>query len=86
MPQLTPDCDRVVVFGLQPLGGTEYNMLDGIKLFIMMMEIKISEDYCSSDILVIDYSNITLGHMSKLTPSYVRKFELCVIVSSNNIF
>jgi hypothetical protein len=86
MPQLTPDCDRVVVFGLQPLDGTEFSMLDGIKIFIMVMEIKLSEDYCSSDILVVDYSNITLGHMLKLTPSHVRKFELCVVVSSNNIF
>ena len=86
MPQLTPDCDRVVLIGLQHLDGTEFNVLDGIKLFIMMMEIKISEDYCSSDILVVDYSNITLGHMSKTTPSCVRKFELCGLVSSNNIF
>jgi hypothetical protein len=86
VPQLTPDCDRVVVIGLQPLDGTDFNTLYVIKLYIMMMEIRVSEDYCSSDILVIDYDNLTLGHMSTVTPSYVKKFELCAFVSSTNNF
>ena len=51
-----------------------------------MMEMRISEDYCRSDILVVDYGNMTLGHMSKVTPSYVKKFELGGFVSSNNNF
>jgi len=86
MPQLTPDCDRVIVCGLQPTDGMEFNMLYELKLFQMMMEIRISEDYCRSDIYIMDYANITLRHVTKITPTLVKKFELCAIVSSKNIF
>jgi len=86
MPQLTPDCDRVTVFGLPPTDGMEFNPLHAIKLIQMMMEIRISEDYCRSDIFVIDFGNFTLRHVTKITPSIVKKFELHVIVSSKNIF
>jgi hypothetical protein len=86
MPQLTPDCDRVVVYRLPTSDSTDFNMLYVIKLLIMMMEIKISEDYCISDIYVVDWSNISIGHVSKITPSSLKKYELCVVVSSSNIF
>jgi len=86
MPQLTPDCDRVVVIVVAPTDGMEFNPLYVVKLFQMMMEIRISEDYCCSDIYVADYGNFTLRHVTKMTPSLVKKFELCTIVSSTNIF
>ena len=50
------------------------------------MEIRISEDYCLSDILVADYANITLHHISKATPSLVKKYEMCALVSNTNNF
>jgi hypothetical protein len=74
------------VYGLLPLDATDWNIMYGIKLFIMMLEIKMSEDYCSSDILVADLGNFAIGHMTKVTPSYVKKYELCGVVSSTNIF
>jgi len=86
MPQLTADCDRVIVLGLPPSDGTDFNPLHVIKLFQMIMEIRISEDYCLSDIYVVDYGNITLRHITKSTPSIVKKFELCAFVSFRNIF
>jgi hypothetical protein len=86
MPQLTPDCDRVVVMGPLPSDATNWNVLHAIRLFILMMEIKISEDYCGSDIFVADFGNYTIGHITKVTPSYVKKYELCAVVSSTNLF
>jgi len=86
MPQLTPDCDRVVVFGFPPSDGMDFNLLYVLRLFQMMMEIRISEDYWLSDIYVIDYANITLRHVSKITPSMVKKYEMCALVSNRNIF
>jgi len=82
MPQLTPDCDRVVVCGVLPTDGMEFNTIYELKLFQLMMEIRISEDYCRSDILVTDFGNFTLRHVTKITPSFVKKFELCAVVSS----
>ena len=81
MPQLTPDCDRVVVSVVAPTDGMDVNWLYCAKLFQMMMEIRISEDYWRSDIYLMDFGNLTLRHVTKVTPSFVKKFELCAIVS-----
>jgi hypothetical protein len=86
MPQLTADCNRVVVIGLPPSDGTDFIPVYFIRLCQMMMEIMISEDYCLYDIYVADYGNITLRHIAKLIPSLVKKFELCVLVSNTYIF
>jgi len=86
MPQLTPDCDRVVICGLPPSDGMEFNTLYMAKLMQMVMEIRISEDYCLSDIFVADMANMTLRHISKITPSFLKKFEICAFVSSTHIF
>ena len=86
MPQLTPDCDRVIVISFPPSDGMDFIPLYVLRLFQLMMEIRISEDYCRSDIYVADYGNMTLRHVTKITPSVVKKFELCALVSSTNIF
>ena len=86
MPQLTPDCDRVIVLGVPPSDGMEFNALFMAKMIQLVMEIRISEDYCLSDILVADYGNITLRHITKITPSLVKKYEMCAFVSLANIF
>ena len=85
MPQLTPDCERVVVVGFLPLDGKDYNPIYMVRLIQMLMEIRISEDYWLSDIYVVDYGNITLRHISKISPSLVKKFELCTLVSTTYI-
>jgi hypothetical protein len=85
MPQLTPDCDRVIVIVIPPSDGKDFNPLNVIKLLLLMMEIRITEDYCRSDIIVVDYGNMTLRHVTKLNHSIVKKYELCALVSSTNI-
>ena len=82
MPQLTPDCDRVVVIDIPPSDGMDFNPLYVIKLIQLIMEIRTSEDYCRSDIYVADCGNVSLCHISKVTPSVVKKFELCALVSN----
>jgi len=86
MPHLTPDCDRVVVMGFPPSNGMDFNTLYAIRLFQMLTEIRISEDYFCSDIFVIDFGNITLRHITKITPSLVKKLELCALVSTTYVF
>ena len=86
MPQLTADCNRVVVLGVPPSDGTDYNTLSVFRLFQMLTEIRMSEDYCLSDILVGDFDNVTLRHIAKVTPPLLKKFELCALVSSSYNF
>ena len=68
--------------GLPSSDGTDTNTLYVNRLMQMMMEIRISEDYCLSDIYVVDFGNTSLRHITKITLSLVEKYELCVLVSS----
>jgi len=86
MPQLTADCNRVVVLGVQPSDCVEFNAMRMVKLIQTVMQFKISEDYYLSDILLADYGSVTLGHDTKITPSLLKKYELCAFVSSTYIF
>jgi hypothetical protein len=48
----------------------------------MIQEIRISEDYCCSDIIVFDMANVNLTHLSKISVTNMKKYELCTLVSS----
>jgi len=82
MPQLTPDFDRVVINAALSNEITKYNVLNHIKMALMVSEIRISEDYCHSDVLIYDMANYTLPHVAKLTLTDVKKYELCALVSA----
>lgn len=85
MPQLTPDCDRVILFGLLTSNTKDFDPLDFCKLHQMGLEIRISEDYCMSEIFIVDLLNYTLAHVTKITIPLIKKFELCGIVSTVNM-
>jgi len=86
MPQLTPNCERVLVLGFQPSDGTEFSPLHLAKIVQLVTEIRSSEDYCLSDIFIVDYANISPRHVTKFTPEFVKKYELCAFVSSIYIY
>jgi hypothetical protein len=81
MPQLTPDYDRVMVFRLLTPNTTHFDLINIFKMIQMIMEVKISEDYCRSDIHIYDFSSISVGHVSKFTLPLLKKYEMCAIVS-----
>ena len=82
MPQLTPDYDRVIVFRLLTPDTTHFDPINILKMIQMVMEIRISEDYCRSDIQIYDLSFISVGHVSKFTLPLLKKYEMCAIVSA----
>jgi len=82
MPQLTTDFDRVIINVLQSNDVTKYDVLKNTKLALMVSEIRISEDYCHSDVVIIDFANFTLPHVAKITLTDVKKYELCALVSA----
>ena len=86
MPQLTTGCDRLVVIYIPPSDVMDFNILYLMRLLQMMMEIKISEDYFRSNIYVTYYGKLTLRQISEITPSMLKKYELCTFVSYTYIF
>jgi hypothetical protein len=82
MPQLTPDFDRVVINAVLSKEISKYNLLNHIKMALMVSEIRISEDYCHSDVHIYDLANFTLPHVAKFTLTDLKKYELCALVSA----
>jgi hypothetical protein len=82
MPQLTPDFDRVLINVLQSNDVTKYYALNNMKLVLMVMEIRLSEDYCHSDVVIYDLANFTLPHVAKITLTDLKKYVLCAVVSA----
>jgi hypothetical protein len=88
MPQLTPQYERVVTWVLLH-SDVNFIHLQQIKIMQMAQEIRISEEYCRSDIIVIDMANVNLAHISKVSVPNLKKYELCALVSSlviRNVF
>jgi hypothetical protein len=52
-----------------------------IKIGEMVLEIRIREDYCLSDIYIIDLAKYSVGHIPKFTLPDIKKYELCATVS-----
>jgi hypothetical protein len=86
MHQLKPDRDRLIVIGVPPSDGMDFNSEYAITLIQMIMKITNSEEYCRSHMLLAEYGKVTLRHVTKITPSWVKKYELCAFVSGTNNF
>jgi len=85
MPKLTPDCDRIIVFGYQTTDPTNFIAEDFFKVALMTLEILSIEDYNLSTIFIFDFRNYTLGHVPKITLSLSKKCETCTIVSTDGV-
>jgi hypothetical protein len=53
---------------------------DILKLCFMVQDVRMSEDYCLSDVYIMDYNNFTVGHISKVTLPALKKMEVCAMV------
>lgn len=84
MPQLTPDSNRVSIMGLQTSDTSNYDSVNHIKIGHLVQEIRICEDYCLSDIYVIDLAKYSVGHIPKISLPLLRKLQLCSLVSTEN--
>jgi hypothetical protein len=71
-----------MIYGLLNSDDKEFNVTYHVKVAQMVQEIRISEDYWRSDIIVADMTYYTLAHILKVGVPIVKKFELCSLVSS----
>ena len=80
MPQLTPEFERVIIYALSSTDAAHFDICSYTKQ--MGQEVRISENYCHSDILAIDLANYTMVHVLNVSLKDVKKYELCVLVSA----
>jgi hypothetical protein len=82
MPQMTPEFERVVIAALLTPDIRKLDSLSYFKLSQMVQEIRLSEDYCRADIYLVDCRYGTLEHIPTITPTKLKKAQLCGLVSS----
>lgn len=80
MPNLTKDGCRVhVSTGLHP-EVARFNVDAYTKMMLMILAIRLKEDYVLGDIYIFDTNNFSLGHVAALTVSRVRRMEITFTV------
>ncbi|XP_069680236.1 alpha-tocopherol transfer protein-like [Periplaneta americana] len=79
LPELNENDERIVCYGLQNGDPSLYNMDDFFRFTLMTAEIRLCEEYCSSDIYIVDFGKVTLAHVPKFSLPALRKYEVCAM-------
>ena len=82
MPQLTAEFDRFTVYSMVSTDAKHFYPEYCMKVMLMLQDIRISEDYCHSDIIILDLANYTVAHAAKFSTAVLKKYEFCVLVSA----
>jgi hypothetical protein len=80
LSQLTEDYSRVTVLGCLDPDPANTILQDILKLGFMVQDVRMCEDYCISDIYIMDYNRFAVGHVSKVTLPVLKKMEVCAMV------
>lgn len=84
MPELTPDMDRVSIFGLSNLNlEDDFNLAECFKTLLCVKEVRMCEDYYVKDIYIFDLKNVTLSFITKVTPTLLKKLQTCSVKGYN---
>ncbi|XP_069680231.1 retinol-binding protein pinta-like [Periplaneta americana] len=79
MPDLTENYERVVCYSLQNNDSTLFNPDDFFKFTLMTLDVRMCEEYCLSDIYILDLGKFTLAHVAKVNIAGLRKYEVCAM-------
>ncbi|XP_069699129.1 alpha-tocopherol transfer protein-like [Periplaneta americana] len=84
MPELTPEEDRVTVIKYLTKDAINNLHEDLFRLCLMTTEVRMSEDYSFTDIVILDLENYTLEHASKVKLTTLKKGEVCLMKAFNS--
>ncbi|XP_019869255.2 alpha-tocopherol transfer protein [Aethina tumida] len=80
LPGLTPNGRRVIVMRGNDKDVDTPNLADIMKLVLMVGDVRLAEEQVgvAGDVYILDASVATANHFSKITPTLVKKFLVCV--------
>ncbi|PSN57132.1 hypothetical protein C0J52_01287 [Blattella germanica] len=81
MPELTPEGDRISVYGVFTDDASTFVVEDMMRLMLMCNDVRLFEDYYLKNIFILDLKNLTMGHVMKSTPTLLKKYILFIMVS-----
>lgn len=80
LPGLTPNGRRVSIIRGEDKDIPTPNITEAMKLMLMYGDIRLLEEHVgvAGDVYIFDASVATPSHFSKITPTFVKKFLICV--------
>ncbi|CAH1163227.1 unnamed protein product [Phaedon cochleariae] len=73
IPKSTDDGYRITVFKLKNTDPAHYNVPEFLGSFFNSLEVRLHEDYFVGEILIYDFKDMSLGHMVKITPMWMKR-------------
>ncbi|KAG5886268.1 hypothetical protein JTB14_020831 [Gonioctena quinquepunctata] len=74
MPKATKEGYRVMIFRIFD-DYPELNFLKYLGHFFNLLEVRMQEDYQNGDILIYDFTSLTLGHLAQATPTILKNYS-----------
>ncbi|KAK3921354.1 Alpha-tocopherol transfer protein-like [Frankliniella fusca] len=80
LPKLTSEGYRVTIFRLNNTDVDKFVLQELTKRVVMCLDVRLKEEKCLSNIMVVDFQGFSLQHFAKFSPTLagVRKAMLCV--------
>lgn len=80
LPKLTSEGYRVTIFRLNNVEVDKFNMQEITKRVVMCLDVRLKEEKCLSNVMIIDFQNFSLQHFARCSPTLtgIRKSMLCV--------
>ncbi|PSN57131.1 hypothetical protein C0J52_01286 [Blattella germanica] len=79
MPKLTPEGDRIILIGLTGEDVANFNMNDTLKIVLMYLDVRLCEDYYLRNTLIVDFKNIGMSHIMKVSLPTLKRYLLCIL-------
>ncbi|KDR19513.1 retinol-binding protein pinta-like [Zootermopsis nevadensis] len=84
LPQLTEEFERVTISAITDRDPDKYSVYDAVKLLFMTLDVRMREDYYTSDVIIMDVNNFTIAHAVKYTIPIWKKIEVCGLRGFNS--
>nr|CAD7443181.1 unnamed protein product [Timema bartmani] len=84
MPRLSVNYTRVCIVRYISSDASLLDLNLFFKLMFMVGDIRLRECMCLGEDIIVDMSNITFSHVTKLTPVLVKKIQMCGMIFVHN--
>ncbi|KAK5638770.1 hypothetical protein RI129_013065 [Pyrocoelia pectoralis] len=71
----TAELKRILCFKLRDWSVEKFDIIDILGYLMNIIEVRVREDCCISDIYIYDLQGISMGHVVKITPQLLKKMN-----------
>lgn len=78
LPKPTAAFSRIICFKLKDANVEKFDVIDSLGYLMNIIEVRLREDYCLSDIYIYDLQGTTIGHVLKVSPMILKKMNYLI--------